>query len=89
MIWQEIPRNGLLRLALTPPAVLALLVEATATAPTTTRAIVTAPLRPAAATTFLSGPLYTCNAEGLSAMHQNNIELGACQDNCVISYKYF
>ena len=75
MIWQEILGSGLLRLALTP-AILALVVEATTTISTTARAIVASAIRPAAASTILSGPLYTCNAERLSAMHQNSIELG-------------
>ena len=62
--------NGLLRLALTP-AVLAFFVEATTTLAASARAVVATTGRPTATATSLSGPLYTCNAERLSAMQQN------------------
>ena len=60
--------NGVPRRAPTP-SVLASIEEAATTVPSTTRAIVTAAVRPAAMTTILLVPLYTCSPERLSAMH--------------------
>jgi len=67
--------NGLLRLTLTRE-LLALLVVAATASPTTTPAFVATSLRPTVPPTVLSGPLYTCNAERLPAMHKNGRTLG-------------
>ena len=70
MIWQKILWNGLLRLTLTR-AFLASGVVATTPPSPAARAIVALAIRLSASATVPSGPLYTCNAERLSAMHQN------------------
>ena len=67
--------NGLLKLSLSR-AVLAFFVVAATTAAATTRALVTTAVRPTGAAAILSGPLYTCDAERLSAMNKNSRVLG-------------
>ena len=67
-IWQETRWNGLPRRA-PSPALLASVEEATTALPTTTRAVVTATIRPAATPAILLALLYICSPERLSAMH--------------------
>ena len=62
MIWQVIVLNGQQR-PLATVAILVLNVEAVATTAPTTRAIVTATIRPAATTTFHSAQFYICRTE--------------------------
>lgn len=65
MTWQEILKNGVPRRAPTP-TVLASIVEAATTGPTTTRAFVTITGPTTATAAIRVGPLYICNPERLS-----------------------